>query len=271
MDQVFRTIGKFWFPVVCIIAGAIFLAMSGGQSTHFMLGAVGVLLVGVLSLLFLTDLVKRKVALILTFLFAIGSAAFGYFTVDSIDTTIKEMEKKKLVRSQTIQKLKDLRDAQVAYEEVNGTYTENLSELVSFVKNGTVPMIKKIGMVPDSVGTIENAIELGLVTKMPAGMTDEQAKESGLIIRDTLAIPVMDAVFNNEIAQKRRKYPLDVDKLMYAPESGEKWVVKAGMLNAGGVQRPFIEITDPKPIYDGPALAIGSTEESHTNGNWKED
>jgi len=227
MENAFKSVGKYWFPALCLIAGIVFLSKSGGQTTYFLLGAVGVFLVGVLSLLLILDVINRKILIALTALFVVGSGAYGYFTVDSIDTTIKDMEMKKLVKSQTIQGLKDLRTAQLAYEEVNGSFTESLDELVRFVKSGKIPTIKKIGAIPDSIGTEANARELGLIQRMPAGMSDEQAKAQGLIIRDTIMVPVLASEFNTEIELKKRKFPFDVDKMVYAPKSGEKWIVKA--------------------------------------------
>jgi hypothetical protein len=280
MEKAFRVVGKFWFPVTCIIFGIIFLIKGSGQSSEYMIASAAVLLIGLLSLLFLVDMIKKKVLLIFTFLFLGASACFAYLNYKSIDGTMKLMAEKKLVKAQVIQGLKDMRTAQLAYMEANGVYTENLDELTQFVKSGTIPVLKKIGTIPDSIGTEEMAREAGLIIKMPAGMTDEQVLAKGLIVRDTVQISVMQSKFESEIALKKRKFPFDLSKMIYVPRDGAKWTVKTGKLTTGGVEKPFLLIQDPVtktdeatggPFYGGAAMAVGSTEEAHTNGNWKED
>lgn len=276
MDTIFKALGKYWFPAICIIAGIALLIMASGpnpQPSEVILGAVTIFLVGVISLLFLMDVIKKPIRIALTAVFALASIYFIMANSNSISSEIEMMEMKQLNKAKTIQALKDVRSAQEAYRAVHGVYTQDLDGLVAFVKNDSVPKVKKIGAIPDSVGTEEKALELGLIQKMPEGMTDEEVIASGMIVRDTIQIPVMEDKFTNEIAMKSRKFPLDLEKLKYAPSSGEPWEVKAGMANLGGVEQPVLEVTDPEPFMapKSEALKIGSMEDAHLNGNWKED
>ncbi len=273
MDKFFKAVGKFWFPVLCIVAGIAILAAASGpnaQPKEVYWGASCILLVGIASLLFLMDVIKKPVQMVLSVVFLAAAAWLFYANTDSINSEIKFQEKASLLKSQTIQALKDVRSAQRAYYSVNGVYTQNLDELESFVKNGTVPKLKKIGAIPDSVGTEANAIELGLIQKMPEGMTDEEVVASGIIVRDTIQLSVMEDKFTNDYALKARKFDFDVNKMKFAPNSGKPWAIKAGNVNLGGVDQAVLEVTDPAP-FAGEALKIGSMEDAHLNGNWKED
>lgn len=276
MENIFRSIGKFWFPAVCMIAGIALLISAGGpnpQPSEVYMGSFAILLVGVISLLFLLDVIKKPIRLALTVVFALTAIYFIMANTNSINDEIKLQKEISLNKSMTIQALKDVRSAQEAYRQVHGQYTQDLDELSQFVKNGTVPKIKKIGAIPDSVGTEANALELGLIQKMPAGMTDAQVQEAGIIVRDTIQITVMEDKFTNDNALKNRKFDFDTEKLKYAPSSGKPWDIRAGVTNIGGVEQPVLLVADPEPFMasKSEALTIGSMEDAHLNGNWKED
>jgi hypothetical protein len=273
MEKLFRTIGKFWFPALTIIAGILLLANSGGkyaQNMAVILGSTGILLIGLVSLFFLLDVIKKPIRIAVSVVFALGAIYMINASYSSIADEIDFREKSKLISSQTKQGLKDIRTAQEAYYSVKGRYTDDLDSLVYFVKNGKIPTIKKIGAIPDSIGTETRAREMGMIVKMPSGMSEEQIIAEGLIVRDTVFVPVIDAKFKNTIAAKKRKFPFDPDKMKYAPYSKDPWFAKATVKNSGGVDQSVVVIKDPKP-FTGDTLMIGSLDEAHLNGNWKED
>ncbi|MDA0714186.1 MAG: hypothetical protein O2867_06635 [Bacteroidetes bacterium] len=274
MEKKLKGILRLWFPALCIIGGTIILIAAVGpnnQNGSVMLGAAAILIVGVVSLLYLLDKVNKPLRLVFTVLFALGAAYMVFANWTSINSEIEYKKKATLVKAETIQALKDIRSAEEAYVKVNGLYTQDLDELVNFVKTGKLPELKKIGAIPDSIGSEEKARELGMVIKMPEGMTDAQVKAAGLIVRDTVYIPVMESAFTNDIAMAARKFPFDVDKMVYAPNSGKKWIAEATTRMIGGVTKPVLKITDPEPFDNSEALTIGSLEDAHLNGNWKED
>lgn len=274
MEKIFRSIGKYWFPGACILSGLALLIFAGGpnpQPQEVYLGSIAILLVGVISLLFLLDVIKKPIRIALTVVFALASVYFIMANTNTIQDEIEYKKEQQLNKAMTIQALKDVRSGQEAFRQVNGRYTQDLDELIAFVKSGTVPKVKKIGSIPDSVGTEANALELGLIQKMPSGMTDEQVQAAGLIVRDTIQISVMEDKFTNDIAVKSRKFDFDIEKLKYAPSSGKPWSVKAGITNLGGVDQPVLLVKDPEPFTKTEVLTIGSMEDAHLNGNWKED
>lgn len=272
MENIFKTIGKFWFPVLCIVVGIAMLvsAMSKvtPQPAEVKLGAACILAVGIFGLLFLLDVIKKPIRLVLLVISLLTAGYLFMQSSNSITSEIAEREQAKMVKDKTVQALKDVRSALEAYRVANGRYTQDLDELTTFVKSGTVPKPMRIGMWPDSIGTEENARELGLIQKMPEGMTIEQVKAQGIIVRDTVQIAVMEDKFDNEFAKKGRLYPFDIKNIKFSPVTNKPWDIKTGVANMGGVQQPVVEVKDPEPYKEEKQLKIGDLKEAHLNGNW---
>jgi hypothetical protein len=151
----------------------------------------------------------------------IAAAAFlAYMIWDTIQTPIRFEKEKNIRYEKVIQSLKDIRKAQVAYEDVNGQYSGDWDSLINFVLNDSIPKIRKIGMLTDSM--------------MEAGLTEAEAMKKGLIIRDTIKASVLDEVFS-------KGYP--VEKLKIIPNSGgqEFWLAQTIITTGSGVKVPVFE------------------------------
>lgn len=276
MDNILRSIGKFWFPILCIISGVLllFFAATGaekaseGQPVEVFLGAACVLIVGILALLFLLDLIRKPVRIAVLL---VGLLAAGFLLSKNVTGITGEMAaiaEAKRVQSTTIQAMKDVRTALETYRDVNGRYTDNLKELQQFVKSGTIPRIMKIGSLPDTIASEQEARELGLFIKMPKDMTTDEILAQGLLVRDTVAISVMKDKFDNDIARKGRIYPFDIENIVKAPISKKNWIIKTSMTMLGGVNTSVVEVTDPAPWKDSEALKFGTLTAANLNGNW---
>ncbi len=275
MENIVRSLSRFWFPALSIIAGLALLISAmdaeAPQPSEVKLGAACILIVGVISLLFLLDVIKKPVRLAILFVCLIAAGYLFVKSKDSITTEISAKKEAKFIKDQTVQGLKDVRSALEAYRLSHGGYTQNLDELMDFVENGTVPKMMKIGQIPDSVASEEQAMELGLIVKMPSGMTAEQVKEQGLIVRDTVQITVMEDKFDSEFAKKLRLFPFDLKNIKFSPASKKPWEIQAGYANMGGVQQPVVEVKESEPYKGGKALQIGSLKDAHLNGNWDDE
>jgi hypothetical protein len=166
--------------------------------------------------------------------------------------------------AETIQRLKDIRTAQLAYKDVNNKFTGSFDTLISFVKTGKFPVIRKIGEIPEDL--------LGK-------MTEKEAISKGIIIRDTTFIPVIDSIFPDNYK---------IDSIRYIPYSGGK-VFTMGIgevLTASSLKVKVFEAKAPSKyilkgmdqqeiinLNDGlayPGLKVGSlTEANNAAGNWE--
>jgi hypothetical protein len=139
-------------------------------------------------------------------------AALVYFIYQSIDEPIRFEKHKKKRYKATIQRLKDIREAQKQYFNKYGHFTADFDSLVDFVKTDSIKMVKAIGSRPDSIATDKEALELA---------------KKGLLkfSRDTSLISVQDSLFGKNYA---------VDSLPYVPyTNGAKFTLGAKVLEIG--------------------------------------
>ena len=182
-----------------------------------------------------------------------------------------EFEKAKDGRyNATIQKLKDIRKAEAAYKDVYGRYTGNWDTLINFVKHDSLRLIRRIGMLTDSM--------------IEAGMTEKTAIKQGKIIRDTIRVAAMDSLFG-------KNYPVDKLKYVPVPDTVAEFHLGAGIIATGsGIKVPVFEakvhnntvlrgldrqmvinLNDQRRTNGKyPGLKVGSLEEANNNaGNWE--
>jgi hypothetical protein len=188
----------------------------------------------------------------------------AYFVYNSINSEVEFQKVAKVRIAENIQKLKDLRQVQIAFKKVNNTYANNFDVLIDFLENDSMPIVKAIGETPDT-------------------LTDVQALELGIISRDTAYILAKETVFDNVYLNSRnKKFPLELAALTQVPHSDENYNINAGIVEKGKVLVQVFEISatygavftglDAKNKsyeLDG-LLKVGSMDEASLNGNWGE-
>lgn len=192
-------------------------------------------------------------------------AFLGYSTFMSVYGEIQFNKLKDKRYAVVIEKLKDIRDAEMAYKQVNGKFTDDFDALINFIDNGKYTITQR----KDSTIVDEEA------TRRFGGVTT--TKE--IVIVDTLGyVPVKDSLFG---ADTRYKTMMNVP----IGKPGSKFTLKAGKLD----EIPVFEASVDKDIilYDqdknlvakekqvisvdgvnGPKLMVGSMNEVKTIGNW---
>ncbi|MCD6333285.1 MAG: hypothetical protein J7L89_08440 [Bacteroidales bacterium] len=180
-----------------------------------------------------------------------------YFIYTGIMKPINFKKEQTARYEKVIQRLKDIRTAEVAYRAVHGKYIGNFDTLINFVKTDSFPVEYAEGSLDDSL-----------------------AVAMGLIVRKTYYVPVLDSIFG-------RDYP--IDSLRYIPFTNNKTfdlkadsiitaskitvqVFEASALNfdiLNGLDRQMIiNLNDTKK--DFPGLRVGNVEEANNNaGNWE--
>jgi hypothetical protein len=200
-----------------------------------------------------------------------GLIAFlGYQTFMSIYNPILFQEVKVKRYEKVIDKLKDIRDSELAYRTINRKYTDNYDTLINFIETAKFPIIERRD---SSVVDVER-------TRQYNGV--EMRKEITII--DTLAfIPVKDSLFKGS---DRYKKMMDVP---FAKE-GTKFELKTGLIGEEDeVKIPVFEATVKKEeiLHDqnreyilqenqvisvedvnGPTIKVGSLQEVSEKGNW---
>ncbi|HDR52105.1 MAG TPA: hypothetical protein ENN90_10895 [Mariniphaga anaerophila] len=200
----------------------------------------------------------------------IAAVVLAYFIYKGIQRPI-EFEKEKDARYEaTIERLKDIRKAQVAYRDIHGKFTGSWDTLIHFVKYDSVRNIRKVGELTDSM--------------IEAGLTERKAMELGLLIRDTIRESVLDVLFGPTF---------DADKLKYIPvaDTVAEFTLGANVVTTGsGIKVPVFEakahnnivlrgldrqyvinLNEQRRLNDRyPGLKVGSLTETVNNaGNWE--
>jgi hypothetical protein len=209
----------------------------------------------------------KTVIQIVLFLVAI---VLTYFIYKSIERPI-QFEKAKAERYEaTVAKLKEIRKAELAYKDVFGQFTGSWDTLIDFVAHDSVRNVKAVGELTDSM--------------IEAKITEKKAIKMGLIIRDTVKVSVIEALFNGNF---------DPNSLKYVPVPGEptEFHLGATILTTGsGIKVPVFEakahnntilrdldeqliinLNDQRRTNEKyPGLSVGSLEETNNNaGNWE--
>ena len=202
----------------------------------------------------------KQIALILIPL----NIILAYFVYNSINSEVEFQQVAKVRVAENVQKLKDLRQVQIAYKKVNNTYSNNFESLIDFLENDSIAIVKAIGETPDS-------------------LTDAQALELGIISRDTAYVLAKETVFDEAyLSSRNEKFPLDLSALTTVPHSDQNYSVDAGMVEKGKVVVQVFEISttfgavftgldaENKSFELGNLLKVGSMDEASLNGNWGE-
>ena len=200
----------------------------------------------------------------------IVAVVLAYFIYKSIQEPIQFEKAKKARYDATVEKLKDIRKAELAYKGVYGKFTGSWDTLLNFIMNESVITVRKVGELNDSM--------------VEQGITEKKALQMGLIIRDSVRVPALEAVFGKGY---------DAKSLKYVPVPGEPTEFNLGatiIITGSGIgvpvfqakahnnvilrgleQQLVINLNDQRRTNEKyPGLMVGSLTETVNNaGNWE--
>ena len=186
---------------------------------------------------------------ILTIVFYLASIGLAYFLVNGIANDIEQEKIISAVEAKVINKLMQIRDAEIAYQVANGSFTSDWNKLISFVDTGAIYLTERK----------ETIIRL------------DYGADSVHVEIDTLGtVPVKDSLFSSSF---------DANQLPMVPDSDKKFKIWADKINKSGVMVDVIEVIDPEPvdptrneeneIKNRKPLRFGSRTDVTTAGNWE--
>jgi hypothetical protein len=211
----------------------------------------------------------------------------SYMCVMSIVTPIKFDETKTAREKAIIQKLIDIRTAEVEYKNQKGVYTDSFPELFNFLKTAKKKTVLKEGSLSDK------QLEAGL-TEAAAARIVRKGNKAEIIAnglenfrRDTAYLNMIESIFPE-------KYTIEtIEQLAEIPFSNnEKFTLKVNneYYNATNIKIPLFEasaayttylydlnrqemlnaIDLQKKLEKFPGLQVGSVLEPNNNaGNWE--
>ncbi|NRD22515.1 hypothetical protein HNV10_04635 [Winogradskyella litoriviva] len=228
--------------------------------------AIVLIIILTIGIVWLIDkFVPKKLKPILNILLWIFIIFIGYKTYMSVYKEIQFNQLKKERFSMVIDKLIDIRDSQLAYKDVHGTYTDSFDKLINFVENGKVPITQRRDtLVLDEVrtrafGGVETMKTITLIDTLDYwNLKDSIFKGSDRY----------KSMMNVGIGKEGAKFTLKAGKLEEFPVF-EASVEKSVILDD---QEPYLVEKEKQVVsvdgVNGPALIVGSMDEVFTKGNW---
>tara|TARA_Y100000768_G_C23960797_1_gene675237 strand:+ start:19 stop:708 length:690 start_codon:yes stop_codon:yes gene_type:complete len=194
------------------------------------------------------------------------SIVLVYLIYQSINSPIEFNKVKNERYLKVIDRLKDIRNAQVAFKSVNGIYSSSFDELIKFVDSAQFTIIQKRD---SSYMQYDRVYRIDMLREV--------------IVIDTLGyVSVKDSLFSNNDSYK---------KMAYVPVNGvdEQFKLKADIIDKNGYNVPVFEVRVSKDLIlfdqsrdlitqekqtvsvdgvNGPDIVLGSLSDVSTNGNW---
>ena len=209
---------------------------------------------------------SEKYRKIITYALYLFSLLLVYFIYNAIDAPIEFNKVKNERYLKVIERLKDIRNSQIAYKGVNGIYSDNFDSLISFIDSAQFTIVEKRD---SSYMQYDRVYRIDMLREV--------------IVVDTLGfVSVKDSLFKDDEVYK---------EMAYIPIEGvnEKFVIKADVIDKNGYNVPVFEVRVSKDLIlsdqnkdlvtqekemisvdgvNGPFLILGSMTDVSTNGNW---
>ena len=251
-----ETVSKFAPPVVLSLLGITILVLwqLKDQNQVFMYGGLSLLLIAIVSLLNSLEIINNKLGTIISIVLVVISIGLVSLNYSSINEPIQFLKKKEKRYTHVIQRLKDIREAEIEYKKKYKVYTNNFDTLTHFLLQDSVYVINKSPDTGDS-------------------LTVSQAVERGLYIMDTTVVPARTQVYNNDyMATRNPGIELRIDSLEYVPFTSSKFELKTADIERGsGIKVNVFLCRDSDPFDPRDVMQVGSLTEPNTAGNWKEE
>ena len=202
----------------------------------------------------------------ITYVLFLFSAILVFAIYNSINSPIEFNMVKNERYLKVIDRLKDIRNAQVAFKSVNGIYSNDFEELVKFVDSAQFTIVQKRD---SSYMQYDRVYRIDMLREV--------------IVVDTLGyVSVKDSLFSNTDSYKyMASIPIEgIDG---------KFKLKADIIDKNGYNVPVFEVRVSKDLIlfdqnkdlitqekqtvsvdgvNGPDIVLGSLSDVSTNGNW---
>jgi hypothetical protein len=210
---------------------------------------------------------KKGLSIVINVILLAIICLLAWMVVKSIQAPIKFNKEQKMREAQVVERLIDIRNAEVLYKNANNKYTANFDTLIAFCKNAEIAIVN---IIPDPTDTTFTRT-----------------------INDTLGyVKVVDS-----LTGKRDHF--NINDLSFVPFSSpqQKFELEAGTISRNGIEIPVFEARTPYEVYLAvpgagfsekewnqrrdntkaekesinryAGLKVGSMEEASTDGNWE--
>lgn len=210
---------------------------------------------------------KKGLSIVINIVLFAIIVLLAWQVVKSIQAPIKFNHEQKAREAKVVERLIDIRNAEVLYKNATNKYTNNFDTLIKFCQTAEIPIVK---IVPDPTDTTFTRT-----------------------INDTIGfVMVMDS-----LKAGRDNFNINEMKIVPFGANNEQFELEAGNISRNGIEIPVFEARTPYEVYlatPGAAfnekewkqrvdnakaekesinryagLKVGSMEEASTDGNWE--
>ncbi len=240
--------------------------------------------------------------IIIKIVLALVIILLAYLVIDSIMKPVEFSKEKERREKVVIDRLKDIRNAQLLYKTQNDKYASNWDTLTDFLKVTEIPITKRESYVfkdiSDTTGaTLFNEVVSkkfrnynAILRFLKSGTPDnidfyEDTEDKSVTVTVTTVID-----YKNAVDSLFKQEGFDVNQLRFIPYSdGKIFEIEAGTIEKGQVKVPVFEVKaryedilkdmnkqlvinlvakrDQLELY--PGILVGSMLEPSTDGNWE--
>ena len=166
-------------------------------------------------------------------------AGLTYALVASIMEPVNFEKHREYRKGIAVQRLKDIRDLQVAFKNVNGRYTDDIDSLIMFYKEGKMKVTMQVGSQDDSVAVANTkALKRRKPKIKPEEMLALYQAGQSLVFKIDNEIAVKDTLFND-------RPNFVVDSLAFIPFCGDSIIMASTVKKVSGVNVPLFEASMP--------------------------
>ena len=197
----------------------------------------------------------KKVLLQLALLIVI--VVIGFFVYQSIMEPIEFRQEKRKRETVVVNKLIDIRNSQVIYRQLVGSYSNNFDSLQAFLADAEIPIVKMIADPEDTTFTKTINDTIGYIK-----VSDSIFSGKSYTLNQLSLIPFSDGEF----------FELDADTIVRGGVKVHVFEVKApytAYLQGMDKQTVINIIAKQEDIERYPGLKLGSLIEPTTDGNWE--
>ena len=208
----------------------------------------------------------------------------AYLIVDSVMAPMRFTKAQESREAVGIQRLKDIRDLQVAFKSEYGHFSPTFDSLKLFYNTGKIKVVMQIGSKDDSIAVANtNALKKRNPRIKPEDMLALYEKGEKLVFQIENDIPVKDTLFHS-------RKDFNIDSIAFIPFSGDSVIMRSDVKKVSGVNVPLFEACMPyrsllkgldnqlrinldadmrdRGRYEG--LQVGSVTAPNNNaGNWE--
>ena len=171
-------------------------------------------------------------------------AGLTYALVSSVMEPVNFEKHREYRKGIAVQRLKDIRDLQVAYKNVNGKYTADIDTLIMFYNDGKMKITLQVGSKDDSLAMANTDKFKKKYRNLKGDKLNQKlhelylAGEQNLVFQVTSEIAVKDTIFHN-----RENFV--VDSLAFIPFCGDSIIMDATIKKVSGENVPLFEASMP--------------------------